>query len=395
VRILVVNCGSSTLKFRVVEVYGAGADAQEIVASGSVDRVGERSTLSIEMAGSPPLREEVDAPDHRTAAVAVLERIGDLDLGAAVHRIVHGGEGSDEAVMVDEKVAERIDALRELAPLHNGPALDALTACRERLGDVPTVAVFDTAFHSRMPEHASRYAIPHDLARRHGIRRFGFHGIAHRYLVERYATISAKALSDTRVVSLQLGNGCSAAAVDGGRSVDTSMGFTPLEGLVMGTRSGDLDPALVGWIARAEGVDVEEVEEWLNHRSGLLGLSGRSGDVRELMEAEAGGDEGARLALDVFCHRAKKYIGAYLAALGGADAVLFGGGIGENAPEVRARICTGLQPLGISVDDDANDRTIGYEERISSSDSQIDVYVIPVDEGVVMVRAAMALLGLH
>jgi acetate kinase len=296
---------------------------------------------------------------------------------------------------VDEKVAERIDALRELAPLHNGPALDALTACRERLGDVPTVAVFDTAFHSRMPEHASRYAIPHDLARRHGIRRFGFHGIAHRYLVERYATISAKALSDTRVVSLQLGNGCSAAAVDGGRSVDTSMGFTPLEGLVMGTRSGDLDPALVGWIARAEGVDVEEVEEWLNRRSGLLGLSGRSGDVRELMEAEAGGDEGARLALDVFCHRAKKYIGAYLAALGGADAVLFGGGIGENAPEVRARICNGLQPLGITVDDDANDRTIGSEERISSSHSQIDVYVIPVDEGVVMVRAAMALLGLQ
>ena len=384
-RILVVNCGSSTLKFRVVEMTGA---AQEVVVSGSVDRIGARSTLSID---GRSLRDQVDAPDHRAAAIAVLERIGDLGVGAVVHRIVHGGEGSDEAVIVDEGVTERIESLRELAPLHNGPALDALTACRERLGDVPTIAVFDTAFHSQMPERASRYAIPNDLAERHGIKRFGFHGIAHRYLVERYAAISSVPLSDTRIVSLQLGNGCSAAAVNGGRSIDTSMGFTPLEGLVMGTRCGDLDPALVGWLARAEGVDVEEVEEWLNHRSGLLGLSGRSGDVRELLEAEAGGDEGARLALDVFCYRVKKYVGSYLAALGGADAVLFGGGIGENAPEVRARICHGLQPLGILLDEEVNARTIGSEERISAGDSQIDVYVILVDEESVMVRAAIAL----
>jgi acetate kinase len=392
VRILVINCGSSTLKFRVVEVIDAsGGFTQEVLASGSVDRVGERSTLSIQRSGTES-SDEIDGPDHRAAALAVLDRIDDLDLGAVVHRIVHGGEGSDEAVMVDERVAARIESLRELAPLHNGPALDALTACRERLGEVRTVAVFDTAFHSRMPERASRYAIPDDLARRHGIRRFGFHGIAHRYLVERYAAITSVSLSETRIVSLQLGNGCSAAAVDGGRSVDTSMGFTPLEGLVMGTRSGDLDPALVGWIARAEGVEVEDVEEWLNHRSGLLGLSGRSGDVRELLEAEAAGDEGARLALDVFCYRARKYIGAYLAALGGADAVVFGGGIGENAPKVRARICRGLGQLGVSLDAEMNARTVGTEERISPPDSRIGVYVIPVDEGAVMVRAAMAIL---
>jgi acetate kinase len=395
VRILVMNCGSSTLKFRVVEVTDAsGGVTQEVLASGSVDRVGGRSTLSIQGSGAES-SDEVDAPDHRAAALVVLDRIDDLDLGAVVHRIVHGGEGSDEAVMVDERVAARIESLRELAPLHNGPALDALTACRERLGEVRTVAVFDTAFHSRMPERASRYAIPDDLARRHGIRRFGFHGIAHRYLVERYAAITSVSLSETRIVSLQLGNGCSAAAVDGGRSVDTSMGFTPLEGLVMGTRCGDLDPALVGWIARAEGVEVEDVEEWLNHRSGLLGLSGRSGDVRELLEAEAAGDEGARLALDVFCYRARKYIGAYLAALGGADAILFGGGIGENAPEVRARICRGLGQLGVSLDAEMNARTVGTEERISSPASRIGVYVIPVDEGAVMVRAAMAILRIE
>src|SRR5918999_2788714 len=390
-----MNCGSSTLKFRVVEVTDASSGVtQEVLASGSVDRVGERSTLSIQGAGGES-SDEVDAPDHRAAALVVLDRIDDLDLGAVVHRIVHGGEGSDEAVMVDERVAARIESLRELAPLHNGPALDALTACRERLGKVRTVAVFDTAFHSRMPERASRYAIPDDLARRHGIRRFGFHGIAHRYIVERYTAITSVPLSETRIVSLQLGNGCSAAAVDGGRSVDTSMGFTPLEGLVMGTRSGDLDPALVGWIARAEGVGVEDVEEWLNHRSGLLGLSGRSGDVRELLEAEAAGDEGARLALDVFCYRARKYIGAYLAALGGADAILFGGGIGENAPEVRARICRGLGQLGVSLDAEMNARTVGTEERISSPASRIGVYVIPVDEGAVMVRAAMAILRIE
>jgi acetate kinase len=213
-------------------------------------------------------------------------------------------------------------------------------------------------------------------------------------MLRRYTEIAAVPVSEATIITLQLGNGCSATAIREGRSVDTSMGFTPLEGLVMGTRSGDLDPALVGWIARAEGVGVEDVEEWLNHRSGLLGLSGRSGDVRELLQAEAAGDEGARLALDVFCYRARKYIGAYLAALGGADAVVFGGGIGENAPEVRARICSELDSLGVSLDAEVNARTIGSEERISPPDSRIGVYVIPVDEGAVMVRAAMAALSL-
>jgi acetate kinase len=254
------------------------------------------------------------------------------------------------------------------------------------------VATFDTAFHRTMPDRASHYAIPHELAAKYGVRRYGFHGLAHRYMTERYAATTSTPLERVKLVTLQLGNGCSATAVEGGRSVDTSMGFTPLEGLMMGTRSGDVDPSLAGFLARREDVPVEEVEDWLNTRSGLLGVSERSQDMREVLKAEARGDARAALAVDMFCHRVRRYIGAYLAILGGADAVVFGGGIGENAPAVRARICAGMQWCGLTIDPHRNAEAIGADTRISSDDSTLHAYVISVNEAAIIVRDTVGCL---
>jgi acetate kinase len=245
---------------------------------------------------------------------------------------------------------------------------------------VPMVAVFDTAFHRTLPEHAAQYAIPHELADKYGIRRYGFHGTAHRYMTERYAAITGTSVEQIKLVTLQLGNGCSATAVKDGLSVDTSMGFTPLEGLMMGTRSGNIDPFLVGFLSRQENVDVAEVERWLNTRSGLRGVSGISRDVRELLEAEARGETRAALALEMFCYQIRKYVGAYITALGGTDAVIFGGGIGENAPQVRARICADMDWCGLVLDLERNARTIGSEDRISTEDSSVRAHVVSVDE---------------
>jgi acetate kinase len=248
------------------------------------------------------------------------------------------------------------------------------------------VATFDTAFYRSLPAYAAQYAIPHDLAAKHGVRRYGFHGLAHRYMLERYSQIAASPVELTKLITLQLGAGCSATAIDGGRPVDTSMGLTPLEGLVMATRSGDVDPSLVGYLARKEGVSVQEVEAWLNTRSGILGVSGRSADLRELLQAEEQGDARAGLAVEMFCYRVRKYIGAYMAALGGADAVLFGGGIGENAPTVRARICADMEWCGLTLDPDRNAAALGSEARISADGSRIQAHVVPVDEAVMIAR---------
>jgi acetate kinase len=285
------------------------------------------------------------------------------------------------------QVIEAIEALWELAPLHNEPSLRAIRAARAALGPaIPMVAIFDTAFHDTMPERSSRYAIPEELAAKHRIRRYGFHGIVHRYMTERYAAITSTPVEQVKLITLQLGNGCSATAVEGGRSVDTSMGLTPLEGLMMGTRSGDVDPSLAGFLAHRQGMDVEEVKGWLNKRSGLLGVSGRSQDMRELLEAEHQGDHRAALAVEMFCYRVRKYIGAYLSALGGAHTIVFGGGIGENAPTVRARICAGIDWCGLTLDQERNAAAIGLEERISADYAEVQAYVIPVDEAVIIAR---------
>ena len=402
-RILAINCGSSTLKFQVIEARREekAADRELPIANGTVERIGGAGAIEFTTEEGERLQEASQVADHGEAMSHVLawlrsiSFLGPGGIQAVGHRVVHGGDRFAEPTLIDEGVVEIIESLGELAPLHNAPALNAIRAARVALGSTfPMVATFDTTFHRVMPERASRYAIPVDLAERHRIQRYGFHGLAHRYMTERYAAVTSTPVERTKLITLQLGAGCSAAAVEGGRSLDTSMGFTPVEGLVMGTRSGDVDPSLAGFLALKEGVPVEEAEGWLNTQSGLLGVSGRSSDMRELLEAEAAGDPDAATAVEMFCYRVRKYIGAYLTVLEGADAIIFGGGIGENAPAVRARICAGMDWCGLALDPNRNEAAVGSEARISLESSALHAYVISVDEAAIIVRDTVRCLEL-
>jgi len=402
--ILAINCGSSTLKFQLIETNGeiTTLGQERRLASGIVDKICGAAIIKFTSENGERLTENAEVDDHGEATHRMLDWLNSLSslktagLRAVGHRVVHGGNLFTEPTLINDEVIETIEALSYLAPLHNRPSLMAIRAARESLVPaVPMVAIFDTSFHNTLPEQAYQYAIPKELALKHRIRRYGFHGLAHQYMTERYTAITSKPIDQTKLVTLQLGNGCSVTAVNGGRSVDTSMGFTPLEGLVMGTRSGDIDPSLPGFLARSENVDIEEVESWLNTRSGLLGISGRSRDMRELLEAERQGDSSAALAVEMFCYRVRKYIGGYLAALGGADAIVLGGGIGENSPEVRARICDGMEWFGLTLDQERNAATIGSEERISVNNSRVHVYVIPVDEESIIARDTVRCLYKH
>ncbi len=359
--VLALNCGSSTVKFRLVAVEPGAPPAAGRALAERTDAVRDG--------------------DHASAvrhALALARSAASID--AVGHRIVHGGPRFTAPALIDDAVIDAIEALETLAPLHNRPSLAGIRACRATLGaEVPMVAVFDTAFHAALPERAARYAIPWELAERHGIRRFGFHGISYAWASARAATLLGRAPDGLRLVALHLGSGCSAAAIRGGASVDTSMGLTPLEGLVMGTRSGDVDPAVLGVLARGEHVPLDEVERWLNEGSGLLGLAGGSADVRDLVAREAN-DPRARLALDVFCHRARKYLGAYLAVLEGADAVVFTGGVGEHQPEIRWRIAAGFGWCGLTLDPYRNAAHNATEGVISADDSAIRALVVAADE---------------
>jgi len=332
--------------------------------------------------------------DHDEAVRLMLTRLSALSMPepyAVGHRIVHGGARLIEPTRIDDHVLGQLTDLQELAPLHNAPGVAGIQACRRHLGAVPMVAVFDTGFHATLPDVARQYAIPAELAERHGIRRFGFHGISCAFIVTRYAELTGRATESMNMIVLHLGNGCSATAIREGRSIDTSMGLTPLEGLVMGTRSGDLDPAIVGVLAARGALTVAEVERALNERSGLLGLSGISRDMRDLLAREET-DSRARRAVDLFCYRARKYVGAYLAALGGADALVFTGGIGEHAPPVRARICNGLEGLGVVLDDERNAAAVP-DARIGSPRSRVDMWVIATDEERMIARETRRCLG--
>ena len=360
--VLVLNCGSSTVKYRLVAI---NSGAERRLAGETVD---------------------VPAGNHHATVGRVLDAVAHVGVDAVGHRIVHGGDRFTEPRRLDDGTIEAIRKLDKLAPLHNAPGVTGIEACRSRLGaGVPMVAVFDTAFHARMPEHAAQYAIPHELAARHAIRRYGFHGTSYRYVLDRYCELTRTPVARASLVMFHLGNGCSAAAIKDGVSIDTSMGLTPLEGLVMGTRSGDLDPAIVTFLAAREGISADEVTEWLNERAGLLGVSGLSRDVRDLVR-HAATDARARLALDVFCYRARKYLGAYLAVLGGAQAVVFTGGIGEHQPEVRAQICADMAWCGLVVDPGVNATAIGVEARISAPDARLAAFVIPTDEETIIAR---------
>ena len=400
--VLVLNCGSSSLRFQVIatDLDLIAKDGDRRLARGHIERIGSLSLITLEAEGKPKKLETSPLRDHRAAIDRVLRWLVAADSGldsvkalsdvhAVGHRVVHGGERFTKSVKIDAAVIAGIEDTIELAPLHNPANLKGIFAARELLGPgVPQVAVFDTAFHASMPETSYLYALPYSLYRRHRVRRYGFHGTSHRYVAYRYRQLKRLEREDVNIITLHLGNGCSACAIKGGRSLDTSMGMTPLEGLVMGTRSGDVDAAIVPFLNEKEGLSVDEIDTILNKQSGLLGLSGLTNDMRELLDEEREhGDRRARLAIDAFCFRARKYIGAYLAAMGGADAVAFTGGIGENSPAVRERICAGLEWLGLSLDKRRNDSmTAGKEGEVSKSGSKLKAYVIPTNEELLIAR---------
>ncbi len=400
--ILVLNCGSSSVKFQIVEtdldLIEKNQDRR--LASGYLERVIGQAIITLQAEGQPKVRRADALRDHREAIDYILrwiispdskiDNINSLsDIHAVGHRVVHGGEKFTKSVLIDDAVVEQIEDNIELAPLHNPANLKGIVAARELLGPgVPQVAVFDTAFHSTMPETSYLYAIPYQLYRRHRIRRYGFHGTSHRYVSYRYRTIMGIPPEQTTIISLHLGNGCSACAIKNGESIDTSMGFTPLEGLVMGTRGGDLDPSLIEFIRHKEGMSVREIDTMLNKQSGLLGISGLTNDMRELLDEEREKqDRRARLAIDIFCIRARKYLGAYLAELGGAEAIVFTGGIGENSAVIRARICAGLEWMGLEIDKQRNNEMIlGKEGIITTDSSRLKAYVIPTNEELLIAR---------
>jgi acetate kinase len=403
--VLAINSGSSSLKFKFVE-FDESADAPDnrqpnIRYEGSVEEIGPAAKLMLRLAGKTVVQTTRTVSTHAEAVQHMMQMLEessrlegrDLRVDAVGHRVVHGGEQFREPVVIDDEVFAAIDRLVELAPLHNPGCVAGIKGARAMMGsDTPMVAVFDTGFHRSIPPQAATYAIDLDLARKHGIHRYGFHGIAHASLAGICAAAANRPLTSLRLITLQLGNGCSATAIDQGRSVDTSMGFTPLEGLVMGTRSGDVDPAVVGHLVRREGLSVDEVDRLLNERSGLLGLSGLSGNMRKLLNAaESKPDSRAALALDVFCYRVRKYIGAYLAVLGGADAIVFGGGIGERSAVIRARICDGMGWCGLRLDPLRNEAAVeiapGDAMKISEEDAPLVCYVAGVDEEVEIARA--------
>ncbi|HVE14972.1 MAG TPA: acetate kinase [Elusimicrobiota bacterium] len=401
--VLVLNCGSSSLKFQLIATDQARirADADRRLARGLIERVGGLALLSFEAAGRPPLRDEAPLRDHRAAIdrvvrwivspQAAIPGIGALsDVHAVGHRVVHGGERFKASTAIDERVISGIEDCFELAPLHNPANLKGIRAAVELFGPkMPQVAVFDTAFHSTMPECSYLYAIPYSLYRRHKIRRYGFHGTSHRYVAYRYRLMRGIARDQVNIITLHLGNGCSACAIKRGASYDTSMGFTPLEGLVMGTRSGDVDPSVLEFLSHKDGLSLAELDTLLNKQSGLLGLSGLTADMRDLLEEEAqSGDRRASLAIDVFCARVRRYIGAYFAEMGGADAVVFTGGIGENSAEIRRRICAGLGPLGLTLDQKRNAAARSAPALISTGPSRLKAYVIPTNEELLIARDA-------
>jgi acetate kinase len=395
-KILVLNCGSSSIKFQLIEtdIELIESDTDRIIAKGSVERIGtDEATLKVTVPPSPTKSMTEEILDHQTAlarAIATLKEchaVADISQIQAVgHRVVHGGERFAASVIIDEGVAEEIQNCVELAPLHNPHNLRGYFVARKVMPQVPQVAVFDTAFHQTVPPHAYIYGLPYSYYRRYHIRRYGFHGTSHRYVAFRYRKIFGKARDEANLITVHLGNGCSITAIDKGQSIDTSMGFTPQEGLLMGTRCGDIDSAALFYIMSKDELTLHDMSTLLNKFCGLYGISGESNDMRELMAASAKGDEQAKLAIEVFCYRIKKYIGAYSAALGHVDGLVFTGGIGENSPAIRALACEGLSELGIQVDPARNGAVVGKEGDISTEGSRVRVMVIPTNEELLIAR---------
>lgn len=383
-KILVINCGSSSLKYQLIDM-----EDKKVLAKGLAERIGiEGGRVKYEAAGKDEIVIEEMLADHKAALKIVLDSLQHAEYGAVKsldeidavgHRVVHGGEAFAESVIIDEKVMKAINDNVEIAPLHNPPNIIGIEACKEIMGDIPMVAVFDTAFHQTIPALNYIYALPYEYYEKYKVRRYGFHGTSHQYITERAAEMLGKNLDDVNLITCHLGNGSSISAVVGGKCYDTTMGFTPLEGLAMGTRTGDMDPAIVPFIMDKENLSTEEMSNVMNKKSGVLGISGVSSDFRDLEEAAEKGNERAQLALDIFENRVRKFIGAYLTEMDHCDGIIFTAGVGENSISTRERVIDGLASLGIKIDRDKNDMR-GKEAVISADDSSIPVLVIPTNE---------------
>lgn len=393
--VLVINCGSSSLKFQLIN-----SDTEAVLAKGLCERIGIDGRLTYQPAGGEKTMTDKAMPTHTEAIQFVIDALTDADtgvvksleeIGAVGHRVVHGGEKFASSVVITEEVKAAIKECNDLAPLHNPANLIGINACETLMPDTPMVAVFDTAFHQTMPGTAYMYGLPYEYYDKYKVRRYGFHGTSHSFVSKRVAEFLGKDYEATKTIVCHLGNGSSICAVKNGKSVDTSMGLTPLEGLVMGTRSGDIDPAILEFIAKKEDLDINGLMTVLNKKSGVEGLSGVSSDFRDLTTAEEAGNERAALALDVFAYRVAKYVGSYAAAMNGVDNIVFTAGIGENDAAMRSRICAYLGYLGIEIDEEANAKR-GQEIVISTPESKVTVLVIPTNEELAIARETVALV---
>ena len=388
--VLVLNAGSSSLKYQLISV-----ETHEVLAKGICERVGSAEAFHKHGIDENEVVIDTPMPDHNAAMALVLEAltsgptkaIDSLDdIDAVGHRVVQGGKYFDRSVLIDDDVVAKIDELAELAPLHNKAALMGIEACREQMPGKPMVAVFDTSFFQTIPPKAYMYPLPYELYEKHAIRKYGAHGTSHRYIAERAAAFMDEPLEDLKLITCHLGNGCSISAIDHGVAVDTSMGLTPLDGLMMGTRCGAIDPAIVPFIMEKENLTAAEVNDLMNKKSGLLGISGISNDLRSVRQASEEGDERAQLAYDMYSNSAKKYIGQYIAVMGGVDAIVLTAGVGENCDKMRRMIFAGLQPLGIKIDLEKNRAGLRGEREISTDDSEVRIVIIPTDEEYMIAR---------
>ena len=393
--VFVVNCGSSSIKYQLINTQG-----EYVMAKGLVERIGmEGSALHYSPDGAAAIETKVDIPDHKVGIQLIIDALIDKDNGvihsmdeidAVGHRVVHGGERFADSAPITPYVIQGIIDCCDIAPLHNPPNLEGIYACQKIMPDTPMVAVFDTAFHQSMPPAAYLYGLPYEEYENYGLRRYGFHGTSHKYVSMRAARLMGEDVTDVRIITCHLGNGASLAAVKYGHSVDTSMGFTPLEGLIMGTRCGEIDPAVVTYLMEKKGVTAEEMDDELNRRSGVLGISGLSSDFRDLEYAAKAGNPRAELAIDMFSYRVRKFIGSYAAAMGGVDAIVFTAGLGENSGFMRKKICQGLKFLGVEIDPVRNEIR-GKECEISKEGSRVKVFVVPTNEELVIARDTLRL----
>ncbi len=394
--VLVINCGSSSLKYQVID-----SETEQVLAKGLCERIGIDGRLVYTPAGGEKEVSDLDMPTHKQAIQFVIDAltnektgvIASLDeIGAVGHRLVHGGEKFACSTRITDEVIRAVEECSDLAPLHNPANLIGVRACQELMPNTPQAGVFDTAFHQTMPTEAYMYGIPYEYYEKYRVRKYGFHGTSHSFVSKRTAELVGKPIEDLKIIVCHLGNGASICAVDGGKSVDTSMGLSPLEGLIMGTRSGDIDPSAMEFLCKKENLDITGILEVLNKKSGVQGLSGVSSDFRDLQAGSDEGNERCTMAVDVFCYRVLKYIGAYVAAMNGVDAIAFTAGLGENDSVVRRKIVSRLGYLGIALDDAVNDSTRGKEAVISTADSKVPVWVVPTNEELAIARETVALV---